>query len=460
MAANDPILTVAQMRAAEQALIDGGETVASLMERAGRGAADWVWRMAGGRPVTVLCGPGNNGGDGYVIARELQRRGSPVTLVAPIPPATDAARAASDSYAGPRGAGQAGGVLVDCLFGSGLTRKLAPEMAALLRDLAERNPMRIAVDLPSGVDADAALALGDWRPPAYDLTIALGAWKFAHWQLPARLLAREYRLVDIGIGEVAGAARLIARPALAPPGVEDHKYSRGLCAIVGGAMPGAALLACMAAMRGGAGYVKLLAESEPQSAPADLVVDGAPVDEALRAKRPAAVLVGPGLGRDDAARGRLGAALAAGAPLVLDADALHLLTPGMKLAGAVATPHHGELAVLCRAFGVEESDHRARAAALARASGMVVVAKGPDSLVAAPDGALAVARPAPPWLSVAGTGDVLAGLIASRRAAGRSAFEAACEGVWLHGAAARLTPAPFTAGELALSIPAAIRSCL
>ena len=460
MVANDPILTVAQMRAAEQALIDGGETVASLMLRAGRGAAEWVWRMAGAQPVTVLCGPGNNGGDGYVIAQELYRRGSPVTVVAPIPPATDAAREASRAYEGPRGEGQAGGVLVDCLFGSGLTRPLTPEMAALLRDLVERNPMRIAVDLPSGVDADEARALGDWHPPAYDLVIALGAWKFAHWQLPARLLAREYRLVDIGIGEVADAARLIARPVLVPPGVEDHKYSRGLCAIVGGAMPGAGLLSCMAAMRGGAGYVKLLAESEPPGVPADLVVETGPLGDSLRAKGPGAVLVGPGLGRGDAARERLGVVLAAGAPMVLDADALHLLGPGMNLAGAVATPHHGELAALCRAFGVDEGDHRRRAEALARASGMVVVAKGPDSLVAAPDGALAVAPPAPSWLSVAGSGDVLAGLIASRRATGQGAFEAACQGVWLHGEAARHAPAPFTAGELARAIPVAMRACL
>ena len=128
MAPADPILTVAQMRAAEQALIDGGETVASLMERAGTGAADWVWRIAGGRPVTVLCGPGNNGGDGYVIARELSRRGAKVCVVAPMEPATEAATIARRSYGiGPDVHGH-GGVLVDCLFGSGLTRPLSPEL--------------------------------------------------------------------------------------------------------------------------------------------------------------------------------------------------------------------------------------------------------------------------------------------------------------------------------------------
>src|SRR5688500_12661373 len=132
MATADPILTVAQMRAAEQALIDGGETVSSLMARAGAGAADWVWRIAAGRPVTVLCGPGNNGGDGYVIARELARRGAKVTVLAPLEPTTDAAIAARRlCEIKPNEAGH-GGVLVDCLFGSGLTRPLSPELQALL----------------------------------------------------------------------------------------------------------------------------------------------------------------------------------------------------------------------------------------------------------------------------------------------------------------------------------------
>ena len=153
MTAVEQILTVTQMRAAEQALIDSGETVASLMERAGTGAADWVRRLAAGRAVTVLCGPGNNGGDGYVMARELARNGSPVTVVAPLDPQTEAAAAARASYARPTAAESHGGVLVDCLFGSGLTRPLEPVHLALLGDLARHHRLRIALDVRASQEA-------------------------------------------------------------------------------------------------------------------------------------------------------------------------------------------------------------------------------------------------------------------------------------------------------------------
>ncbi len=460
MACSDAILSVAQMVAAEQALIDGGETVETLMERAGLGAAEWVWRLSGGRPVTVLCGPGNNGGDGYVIARELLRRGAEVSVISPLPPATDAARAASAACHGPRDRRMARGVFVDCLFGSGLTRPLSADMLALVTELAESSALRIAIDVPSGVSADAALALGEAALPQFDVTLALGAWKFAHWEAPARLLSRERVLVDIGIAPPPGAAHLLAKPRIAAPDPLAHKYSRGLCAVVGGAMPGAAILSARTAMHGGAGYVKLLAEDRPAAAPAELVVETDPLAQALAKRRPDAVVIGPGLGRGGAAQARLAAVLAAGVPALIDADALHLLAPGHDLRGHVATPHHGELAALCEAFGVTADSHRARASALAKASGLVVVAKGPDTCIAAPDGSVAIAPPASAWLSTAGTGDVLAGLIGSRMAAGADGFTAACEGVWLHGEAARLTPVPFTAGELADHVPAAVRACL
>lgn len=456
MARNDPILTVAQMVAAEQALIDGGETIDSLMRRAGLGAAEWVWRLSGGRPVTVLCGPGNNGGDGYVIAQEIHRRGGEVSVIAPFSPNTDAARAACDAYAGPTGQKLAGGVFVDCLFGSGLARPLAEDMQALIHRLAADNPIRIAIDLPSGVAADEADVPGGWHPPLYDLTLALGAWKFAHWQAPARLLSRELRLVDIGIGPVEGAARLMSAPNIAAPDPLAYKYSRGLCSIIGGAMPGAGLLSAMAALRGGAGYVKLLAKKAPRNTPAELVVDTAPLGEALASRRANALVVGPGLGRTKSAQERLAAAVSSGIPAVFDADALHLLSPEQDCTGHIATPHHGELHVMCEAFGVNGPSHGAKAQALAEKSGMVIVAKGPDSCVAAPDGALMLAPPATAWLSTAGTGDVLAGLIGSRLATGASPFDAACQGLWLHGEAARRTPPPFTAAELAMHIPTAI----
>ena len=461
------VLTAEQMRAAEQALFDAGTSVTDLMETAAGGAAEWIRRIAAGRAVTVLCGPGNNGGDGYVIARRLRKAGNAVTVIAPLAPKTEAARDAKARWDGPVGTaggsrgGSGGDVLVDCLFGSGLARPLVPEHALLLRDLAARHRLRVAVDLPSGIASDTGTALGD-KLPAFDLTIALGAWKFAHWSLPGRLHMGQLRLVPIGIAPVEGAAQVIARPHLAAPAADSHKYRRGLLAIVAGAMPGAGLLAASAAQRAGAGYVKLLAPAADPRTPPEVVTDTAPLGEALADSRIAAVLVGPGLGRDEAARGRLGAALVQARALVIDADALMLLGPALLPAGKpiLATPHDGELETLCRAFGVIAESRRDRALALAKVSGMVVLAKGPDSCVAAPDGRLALAPPAPSWLSVAGTGDVLAGIAASRMATARDPFAAACEAVWLHGEAARRAGAAFTPSQLAERVSEALAAAL
>lgn len=458
------VLTASQMRAAEQALFDAGTSVSDLMEIAAGGAAEWIHRVAAGRSVTVLCGPGNNGGDGYVIARRLRESGNAVTVIAPLEPATDAAREARRRWGGPvaSGAGKGpGDVFVDCLFGSGLARPLIPEHALLLRDLAARHRFRVAVDVPSGIASDSGAVLGE-RLPAFDLTLALGAWKFAHWSLPGRVLMGQMRLVPIGIAGVEGAAQLIGRPRLAAPAADSHKYRRGLLGIVAGAMPGASLLAAMAAQHAGAGYVKLLAAAPDPRTPPDVVTDCAPLAEALADSRMAAVLVGPGLGRDDPARDALAAAMEHARAVVVDADALVLLAPALLPDGKpiLATPHDGELEALCRSFGVIAEERRTRALALARVSGMVVLAKGPDTCVAAPDGRLALAPPAPSWLSVAGTGDVLAGIAASRMAAGSDPFAAACEAVWLHGEAARRAGAAFTPSQLAERVPEALAASL
>lgn len=461
----DPILTVAQMRAAEQALIDAGASVESLMAMAGRGAADYVWRIAGRRPVTVLCGPGNNGGDGYVLAESLRQRGGAVSLIAPYEPATAAARAARAAYGGdvfPGSARPKGDVLVDCLFGSGLSRPLAPEIITLMADLAASHAYRIAVDMPSGIDSDGATPL-NLGLPSFDCTLALGAWKFAHWLMPAARMMGERRLVPIGVAPVPGAAHLVAKPELPPPPINAHKYTRGLAMVVAGEMPGASLLSCQAAMHGGAGYVKLLSSTPPTLRPPELVIDDAPLDQALADKRIGAVLVGPGMGRSPAMRERLQAVLRRDGPLALDADALALLLPEMlqrRSISAVATPHEGELGALLAAYGIAETAKLPAASALARKSGMVIVAKGPDTVIAAPDGRTAIACPAPSWLSVAGTGDVLAGLLVSRLATGAEPFTAACEAVWLHGEAARHAGPVFHAGELVTHIAAAYAVCL
>ena len=457
------VLTAAQMRAAEQALFDAGTSVSDLMDVAAGGAAEWIRRGAAGRAVTVLCGPGNNGGDGYVIARRLREAGNAVTVIAALDSATDAARAAKRRWDGPvsTSGGAEGEVFVDCLFGSGLARPLVAEHALLLRDLAARHRYRVAVDVPSGIASDSGAVLND-RLPVFDLTLALGAWKFAHWSLPGRALMGQMRLVPIGIAGVEGAAELATLPGIATPSAESHKYLRGLLGIVTGTMPGASLLAATAAQHAGAGYVKLLARAVDPRTPADVVTETAPLAEALADARIAAVLIGPGLGRDGAAKAMLGEALRHAPALVLDADALMLLAPNMlaRELPLLATPHDGELETLCRNFGVIAEGRRDRALALARTSGMVVLAKGPDSVVAAPDGRMALGTPAPSWLSVAGTGDVLAGIAASRMATGRDPLTAACEALWLHGEAARRAGAAFTPTQLAERVSEALAATL
>lgn len=453
------ILTVAQMRGAEGALIAAGVSVEALMQRAGQGAADYVWRVAGPlRRVTVLTGPGNNGGDGWVIAEAIRRRGGRVVVVPASEPKTAAAQAARSLYQGAvagvdAGAEVKGEVLVDCLFGTGLTRGLEPGDLALLQGLAARHGKRIAIDLPSGIATDSGEALNDGLPD-YHLTITLGAWKPAHFLMPSAARMGDLRLVEIGCEAVAGAGVVIARPALRAPAADAHKYRRGLLGVVAGAMPGAGLLAAKAAQGAGAGYVKLLGHT-PVAAPADLVVAGADYAD----DRLSALLIGPGLGRDAAAHFALAEALGAGRPTVVDADALMVLPKGMR--GMIATPHEGELAALEKHFALAGAGSKIeRALALAQASGMVIVAKGPDTVIAAPDGRWAAAERASSWLSTAGTGDVLAGTIASRLACASEPFAAACEGVWLHSEAARLTAPPFSAGELAQSIASAYRACL
>jgi len=455
------ILTIVQMRAAEQALIDRGETIGSLMQTAGEGAAEWVWRVAAGRPVTVLCGPGNNGGDGYVIAETLRSRGLDVAVIAPLEPGTDAAREARAAYQGANGDEGTGGVFVDCLFGSGLTRPLG-ELAGLVRDIAGAHRYSIAVDLPSGVESDSG-ALLDEGLPRYDLTLALGAWKFAHWTMPAMARMGERRLVPIGVGAAESAARLLQKPHLAAPAPDAHKYTRGLVLVVGGIMSGAALMACEGAMRAGAGAVRLSPRDPHATVPADVILRGEPLGELLADERTGAVLVGPGLGRDGKAREALAETLAADLPTVADADALHLVYPGQvedHIGPLILTPHEGELARLAETFEIAAEGKLAQARALAGRARAVVIAKGPDTVIAAPDGRTVLAPSPSSWLSVGGTGDVLAGIVASRLAATRDPFVAACESVWLHGEAARLAGPAFLASDLARKVSDAYAAAL
>ncbi len=463
--ASDQVLTVTQMRAAEEALISAGSSVDSLMQVAGRGAAEWVWRVAAGRAVTVLCGPGNNGGDGYVIAETLRTRGGEVTVIAATDPKTPAARNVRTLYGGAvlgPDASVKGDVFVDCLFGSGLTRALAPDHSDLLARLCASHGYCVAIDVPSGIESDSGAILNSGMA-AFDLTVALGAWKQAHFLMPACERMGHLRLAGIGVEPVALAAGVVRKPVFSTPAADAHKYRRGLLGVVLGEMTGAANLAARSAQGAGAGYVKLLGSARIHASD-DLVHDPRPLPESLNDNRWSALLAGPGLGRHAEALEALVEVLAQSAPAVLDADALMILTPRLlanRSAPLIATPHEGELAALERAFGCAgEGSKVDRARRLAEVSGMVILAKGPDSVVAAPDGRVAFAARASSWLSTAGTGDVLAGAVASRLASGASSFDAACEGLWLHGEAARFAGPIFSAGKLALCVGTAYAACL
>lgn len=449
-----PILSVAQMRAAEQALFDGGVAPYELMRRAGEGVAEIIWRIGHKRDTLVLCGPGNNGGDGFVIARALRELGVPVRVAALGESKTESSLRARADWAGPVelfGEIEPAAQIVDALFGIGLTRGLAPEIAEPFARLVDAAQHRYAVDVPSGLESDAAVTLSSI--PALTHCIALGAWKPAHVLMPARGFAAQQCLVDIGIVPPENCARLLAAPQLDAPAVDAHKYRRGLVAVVAGHMPGAATLSAEAAARSGAGYVRLLC-AEETGAHSHAIVRSMKRDFS-RAK---AVLVGPGLGRDTAAWNHLAAALSSGVPVVADADTLWLLAEkgfGELPPSAIATPHGGEFDHL---FGDDEGNKIDSTRSAAARTGIVVVHKGADTVIAAPDGRCVVAPPASSWLSTAGTGDVLAGLCAGRLAVAGDPFVAACEAVWLHGEAARRAGAAFIADDLLAHIPAALAS--
>jgi hydroxyethylthiazole kinase-like uncharacterized protein yjeF len=455
-----PIVTAAEMRAAEQAAIDGGTPVETLMDRAGTAAAEAIWRYAGPLPTLVLCGPGNNGGDGYVIACRLAERGMDVTVAALVEPASPAAKAARAAWTGatvPLAEAEPAPLLVDALFGTGLSRPLDPPVVEALARLAGLARIRVAVDLPSGVATDDGHILSP--VPDFDLTVTFAALKPSHLLQPAARHTGRLVLADIGLA-VQSRLGEIPRPRRRRPGPDDYKYSRGYVAVLAGEMPGASALTAAAAARSGAGYVRLIAGETLPAVPAAVVQSRGEAATLLEDDRIGAVVVGPGLGRDRRARTRLDVALHCGRPLVLDADALVLIAgrrPPLKLPHvAILTPHAGEFA---RLWSGGEGSKVAEARAAAAAWGAVIVFKGPDTVVAAPDGRAAIAA-VPSTLATAGTGDVLTGVIAAMRAAGLEPFEAACAAIWLHARAAELAAPVLLADDLLRYLPAAAASCL
>lgn len=427
--ADAPILTSRAMRDAEAACAASGTSLSELMDRAGVAVADTAWRMAAGAPVLILCGPGNNGGDGYVAARLLRERGANVRVAALAPPTTDLAKAARAKWAGavePIDENLAAvPVVVDALFGVGLTRPLAADLTGQLQALAFRRV--IAVDVPSGVDADGK---HDWVPPLpAHVTVALGALKPAHVLLPAAQHCGRVVLAGIGIACYA-TIRSLPRPRASAPGVTSHKFNRGMMLVRAGAMPGAAALAAAAGLRAGAGYAVLSgADTAPLSA--IIVEDGANYRERLGDKRVGAVVIGPGYPAGVALDRDVASAIDSAKPLVLDAAAIDAALPRLRGGGvtAILTPHEGEFV---RAFPGAEGSKIERALVAARETESVVIYKGADTVIAAPDGRVVAAWPGSPWLATAGTGDVLAGACGAMLARGGDPFDAAVAAVGWH----------------------------
>jgi len=447
-----PILTAEAMRTAEEAAIAAGTTVEQLMERAGAALAEATYRFAGPMPVLVLCGPGNNGGDGYVAARHLAQRGVKVRIATLAEPKSDAAKWARSHWAGP--VEQLGDetapepLVIDALFGTGLARGLDEGNAKQLSRLCGPAQLSVACDLPSGVQTDSGEELS--LIPAYAMTVTFGALKPAHLLHPAMHKCGRLVLADIGI-EADTTWHEISPPNLPPLDPGGHKYDRGLVHALAGAMPGAIALAAKAAAYAGAGYVRVSTSRPIDGLPSSIVqIDHAPVND----ERIGCLLIGPGLGDVPQV---LTLALTSKAPKVIDADGITHLGEPERLKGqdAIITPHEGEFVKL---FGELPGSKTGRALEAAKRSGAVVVYKGPDTLVASPDGRLCFSPHAHPWLASAGTGDVLAGVIAAMRARGLPAFEAACAGVWLHGRAAEIAGQQLIADDLAAAIPAAIAS--
>jgi hydroxyethylthiazole kinase-like uncharacterized protein yjeF len=476
------LLSPRQMGEADRLAIAGGVAGSVLMEAAGRAVADAVARRWPSCPLAVLCGPGNNGGDGFVAARLLAERGWPVrlALLGELAQLRGDAAQAAGRWQGPVeplgiGALDGAALVIDGLFGAGLARPLEGVARAVVEALAERPIPVVAIDVPSGVDGASGEVRG--AAPQAALTVTFFRKKPGHLLLPGRRLCGEVVLAQIGIREAVldrvSPDTVENDPAwwLAGfpwPGVDSHKYNRGHALVAGGAvMTGAARLAARAAARAGAGLVTVAA---PQSVFAvyaasltGVIVQPVADLDGFRAlladPRRNAALIGPGAGVSAATREKTLAILAAEKCAVLDADALTVFSDDPKAlfaairAPCVMTPHMGEFARLFDPAG----DKLERARRAARDSGAVILLKGADTVIAAPDGRAAINAHAPPQLATAGSGDVLSGIVLGLLAQGMEPFAAAAAAAWLHGeAAARFGPG-LVAEDLVDSLPAALR---
>ncbi len=466
------LLTTDEMYRADQLAVEAGMSGVELMQRAGQAVADVIRRRWKLRPTVILCGPGNNGGDGFVVARLLAEAGWPVSVLllgdrqalrgdaayhADLWP--DHMEALAPDHL------TAGDLIVDALFGAGLTRPLSDLVLETVRRVSDLGLDVVAVDVPSGVDGNTGGVLGAAMQAVE--TITFFRPKPGHYLYPGRSLCGQLTVADIGIPEAClneiAPGLMRNRPAIwrghwPVMDKQGHKYHRGHLLIYGGArMTGAARLATAGARRAGAGLATILAPEGTDlvyqlGAPGAMVLPLQDRQRLLEDPRCGTLLIGPGLGTGDEARKLVLEACQTGKQLVLDADALSAFEGisgslfDVLPAGAVLTPHEGEFA---RIFPAATGDRLSRARQAAAASGAVIVLKGADSIIAGPDGDAVINVNAPPSLATAGSGDILAGLISGLICRGMAGFPAAAAAVWLHGEAANR----FGPGLIAEDIP-------
>ncbi|HTJ98519.1 MAG TPA: NAD(P)H-hydrate dehydratase [Bordetella sp.] len=477
------LLTPQEMAAADQAAMLAGHPGTILMENAGSAVARAVRARWSPRPVAILCGPGNNGGDGLVAARHLAEAGWPVTVA--LLEALDALKGDAAHHAAlwqgdvlPMSPSVVEGaeLVIDAIFGAGLARPVEGMAAATLKAALDRGVPICAVDVPSGVDGGSGDVRGTAVPA--DCTVTFFRKKPGHLLLPGRALCGDLIVADIGIPEsVLATVKPHAYentqagwlPRFPWPRLDGHKYVRGHAVILGGeVMTGAARLSAMAAARIGAGLVTLAA---PRSAwevyaaaltsiMVQPIKDERAFGDLLSDARKNAIAIGPGAGVSNTTRAHVLTALATQRAVVLDADALTAFTdkPATLFHAihgpCVLTPHEGEFGRLFDRAG----DKLARTRRAAQRSGAVVLLKGADTVIAAPDGRVAINSNAPPDLATGGSGDVLTGMITGLLAQGMDAFDAACAAAWIHGAAAAAHGPGLIAEDLPTLIPAVLRA--
>ena len=498
------LLTVEAMRQVDAAAIAGGVPGLDLMRAAGAAVAEAARGLVPARGrILILCGPGNNGGDGFVAGRLLAAGGYRVVLrlMGEVAALTGDAALAAAEWSGAGHAVEAAlpprdlsgfDLIVDALFGAGLSRGIDGAPRALIEAVAATGTPVLAVDVPSGIDGDSGQVRG--AALSATATVTFVALKPGHLLHPGRARCGSLHLADIGAGaEVLAAGLRACGPALFRNGpalwresfpalaAGSHKYTRGHAVVLSGpsTRTGAARLAARAALRVGAGLVTVLSPTTALAENAAHLTaimlracDGPDdLDDILSDERLNAVLLGPGLGTGPATRDLVSVAASAGRRMVIDADALTSFKSEAAALGdalregaaeAVLTPHEGEFARLFDGTDATEAslsklERARRAAALV---GAIVVLKGADTVIAAPDGRAAVNDHATPWLGTAGAGDVLGGLIAGLLAQGMAPFEAACAGVWLHGDAGLRHGPGLIAEDIPELMPAVLRGLL